>query len=507
MRFQEVRVASVSARIFTILGLFAGALPAQQLASLSGVVRAASGSPFPCATVVVNNTHTGKAVTITTGYPAEYKAENLVPGPYLVTVTSVPGYMPVPVSLHTGERLRLDLTISAHYKVSPALARPGPVTLAELQRMKTTGVSAVEVSDYVFGNYAGGFTSPPSADLNPRKAVVIFWKDHPYRLVFSHEASYCPWFELPSGSGLSYQFFEGNEGWAELFNEWGRKERNSHVDVLEAGPHRVWVRWSYLGVNMKAGEAAYRGTEDFWAYPNGLVLRRQTYRTLLPGKHEGYTREPIELIGMCPVGKLWYDVLAQDPVSGESHPLAVLDAFSDARYDVFWKRVPGTLWKATPRRTGADWRRLDDSPGVAMIIPMKDGAPFCIFGDASGFGHAFTRLKEHSHRDTGGIGWVSSSWDHWPIGWLNSQGHEVTAESLRKYPNHFSPMGMDFFAMADEESERGEYYSLMGVGGSDFESIRRLAREWLDKGTFSIARPDSGEDLPSQSDTKRGSLR
>lgn len=175
----------------------------------------------------------------------------------------------------------------------------------------------------------------------------------------------------------------------------------------------------------------------------------------------------------------------------------MLDAFSDKRYDVFWKRVPGTLLEATPRRTGVPWRELDDSPGVAMIIPMKDGSPFCIFGDASGFGHEFTRLKEHSHRDTGGIGWVSTSWDHWPIGWLNSQGHEVTRESLQKYPNHFSPMGMDFFALRDEESERSEYYSLMGVGGADFETLRRLARRWLDKGTAAIARPDSGADLPA----------
>ena len=137
-----------------------------------------------------------------------------------------------------------------------------------------------------------------------------------------------PWFELPDGAGVCFQFFEGNDGWAELFNQWGRQERNSFVDVIESGPKRVWVRWTYFGVNVKAGQPAYRATEDFWAYPNGLVLRRQTYRTLLPGKHEGYAREPIELIGMCPVGKRWFDVLEKDPASEERHALAVLDAFS-----------------------------------------------------------------------------------------------------------------------------------------------------------------------------------
>src|SRR3712207_1087275 len=179
--------------------------------------------------------------------------------------------------------------------------RPAPVTMSELKGMKTAGVSVVEVSDYVYGDYRGDFKSPPHADLNPRKAFVIRWRDSPFRFVFSHEASYVPWFELPSGVALSYQMFEGNEGWGELFNEQGRRERNSFVEVVEPGPRRVWVRWTYFGVNMKTGEAAYRATEDFWAFPNGLVLRRQSYESLMPGDNRGYAREPTELIALTPV--------------------------------------------------------------------------------------------------------------------------------------------------------------------------------------------------------------
>src|SRR5438270_5900510 len=69
--------------------------------------------------------------------------------------------------------------------------RAAPVRLSELKAMKTAGVSVAEVSDYVFGNYQGGFASPHHADMNPKKAFVIFWKDSSYRFVFSHEASYC----------------------------------------------------------------------------------------------------------------------------------------------------------------------------------------------------------------------------------------------------------------------------------------------------------------------------
>ena len=68
--------------------------------------------------------------------------------------------------------------------------RAAPVTMAELKTLKTAGVSVAEVSDYVFGNYRGEFKSPPHADINPKKAFVIRWRDLPQRFVFSHEASY-----------------------------------------------------------------------------------------------------------------------------------------------------------------------------------------------------------------------------------------------------------------------------------------------------------------------------
>ena len=379
------------------------------------------------------------------------------------------------------------------------ISKPSAMNMADLGKLKVAGVSAVQVTDYVFGGYQGDFPSPPHADGNPRKAVIVLWKDYPFRFVFAHEGSYSPWFEMPSGAGVCYQFFEGNEGWAELFNDMGRKEKNSFVDIIESGPQRIWIRWTYFGVNMNTGEAAYRGTEDFWGYTNGLVLRRQTYESMIPDKTIGYAREPIEMIGMCPVGKLWYDVLQPGATNDESHSLAVLDPFSKDRYDLYWTRKAdaGKIWAATPRRAGVPWKNLDDSAGVALIVPMRDGSPFCIFGDASGFRHDFTRIKEHSFKDTGGWGWVSSSWDHWPIGWLNSQAHEVDAESLKKYPNHFSPAGMDLWGLPNEESARGVFYSLVGVASADLEQVRRVARAWLDKGEKGVADPNSGAYLPA----------
>ena len=173
-----------------------------------------------------------------------------------------------------------------------ASLRLTPITMAELARATTGRVTVHEVSDYVFGGFQGDLPCPPHADLNPRKAFIIRWRDFPFRFVFSHEASYCPWFELPSGGAVSFQFFEGNLGWAELFNNFGRQEQNSSIEILEAGPERVKVRWTYYGVNMETGQRAYRGVEDFWAYPNGLIVRRQTFESLLPDDPRGYAPSP-----------------------------------------------------------------------------------------------------------------------------------------------------------------------------------------------------------------------
>jgi hypothetical protein len=366
----------------------------------------------------------------------------------------------------------------------PTLRHAAPVSMSELKRLKTAGVSVVEVSDYVYGNYQGDFKSPPHADINPKKAFVIYWRDRLERFVFSHEASYCPWFELPSGVALSYQFFEGNEGWAELFNEHGRRERNSFVEIIERGPRRVWVRWTYTGVNMESGAAAFRGTEDFWAFPNGLILRRQSYESLMPNDKRGYAREPIELIALAPVGKLWFDVLEQDSQTGESHAFIGLDAFSPARADIYWKPAPkpNKPFTSTARRTGSPWKELDDARGFAGLIPFRDGSPFFVVGEASGFPSATTRMKEHSDKATGGWGWRSLTWDHWPVGWLNSQAHDVDDESYKRYPSHFAPFGLDLWSMKNEETERRDFYSLLGVAGTDVEAVRRLARDWLTNG-------------------------
>jgi hypothetical protein len=58
---------------------------------------------------------------------------------------------------------------------------------------------------------------------------------------------------------------------------------------------------------------------------------------------------------------------------------------------------------------------------------------------------------------------------------IDLSANEVNADSLKKYLNHFSPDGMDLFALPNEQAERRDFYSLMGVGGNDLEAVRKIA--------------------------------
>jgi hypothetical protein len=138
------------------------------------------------------------------------------------------------------------------------------------------------------------------------------------------------------------------------------------------------------------------------------------------------------------------------------------------------------------------------------VSPLKAGSLFTILGASSGFPSEKSQVVDHSFDDTGGWGWGPIRWDHWPIGWINSEWHDYKPGS--PYPYHFGPFShyivnkplkdakRDFpIETHDMElnrwSERHVYYTLTGVG-QDLEGIRRLAKQWLDKGT-GCARPES----------------
>jgi len=210
--------------------------------------------------------------------------------------------------------LGFTMQTRAQWGPDPLFEKPAPLSMVEFEKLKIQGVRATEVNDYAFPGYKGAFTpSPPHADLNPQKAIIVSWARGAQKFVFSHEASYCPWMQMTNGLGLSTQFFEGNAGWAELFNNNGRKTRNSFVDIIQSGPKRSWVRWNYFCVNANDdSKAALRGTEDYIAYPNGLVWRRLYYESLMPDKLEGYSWQPVDFFAAVPPGVSWEKLVRQD---------------------------------------------------------------------------------------------------------------------------------------------------------------------------------------------------
>jgi len=387
----------------------------------------------------------------------------------------------------------------------PIFEKPQPVTMAELAERTTPGVSALEVNDYAPGRYTGALTpSPPHADMNAKKAFVVFWKDHPQRFIFSHEASYCPLLELPDGSAMCNQFFEGNTGNAELFNIMGRKEKNSFVDIIQSGPERVWVRWNYFGVNMNDdSQPRLRGTEDYFAYPNGLVLRRLTYQSLMPKSIYGYSQQPVELFGVAPVGKHIKDLFPRDEQWGDYHTHAVLDLYSELRYDIYWGE------EGEVRRCGDDptLAAISQSPGRALVLPFKEGLLFAVLGDAGGFTGQKSVLIDHCTPGVkSGCQWGTPRWDHWPIGWLNSQTSiwkpgSPYAYSFGSVGQSFVPDGEKFETFwidhtrysedmdLNRWTERGVFYVLLGTA-RDWDEIRRIGKTWLDKGT-ECAKPQS----------------
>jgi hypothetical protein len=391
----------------------------------------------------------------------------------------------------------------------PIFEKPVPVTMAELAKRTTQGVSALEVTDYAPGHYTGALTpSPPHADMNAKKAVVVFWKDHRHRFIFGHEASYCPVLELPSGAAMCNQFFEGNLGEAELFNNMGRKEKNSFADIVQGGPDRVWVRWTYFAVNMKDdSQPRLRGTEDYFAYPNGLVLRRMTYESLMPKDVVGYSTQPVELFGVAPVGSLIKNLFPRDAQREDYHTHAIIDLYSDRQYDVYWGE------KGEVRRHGDDatLAAIGRSPGCAMVLPFRDGLLFAVLGSASGFPVEKNQLIDHCTPGAeGGCAWGTGLWDHWPIGWLNSQTSywkpgSPYAYSFGSVGQFFVPdgkriksFGADYpkFCLDMELNRwtaRRVFYVLLGAA-RQWDDIRRIGRAWLDKGP-KCARPDSIADL------------
>ncbi len=97
-----------------LIGAPAVALAQAGQAELTGEVRDSAGAGLANATVTVTQTETGDVTTTTSGNDGVYIVTNLRPGLYTVTVVaqSFRRYVREGVGLTTGERIRLDITLT-----------------------------------------------------------------------------------------------------------------------------------------------------------------------------------------------------------------------------------------------------------------------------------------------------------------------------------------------------------------------------------------------------------
>ena len=221
------------------------------------------------------------------------------------------------------------------------------------------------------------------------------------------------------------------------------------------------------------------------------------------GEFVGYSTQPVELFGVLPAGLVWRICLRVTlrMATAMSFPRSTSTAIW--RYDIYWDE------KGEVRRRGDDATLVGiwQSPGCALVIPFREKLLFAVLGPASGFTPKNNRLVDHCTPDAeGGAGWGEGIWDHWPIGWMNSQaaywkagialrllvwidrpvscsGWQAAQSFSRDYCEYCKDM--DF----NRWTERHVFYVLLGSAG-DWDSIRRIGRSWLDQGG-DCARPES----------------
>jgi len=327
----------------------------------------------------------------------------------------------------------------------------------------TSEVYATIDENYRFGDYTGLLTpSPPHADNNPARAVVVTWNDKPYKFVFWHEAAYTPFWELSDGSGLTCQYFEG-EGDTEgdLWCPHGRKESVSNVALLENGPNRVHVRWWYNPGSVTA-------QEDYYFYPNGLCWRKMK----VVG---GESNECFEMMIMNRVGDYYRDNVP-GPENGIYKLVTMLDVYS------FKKRE---YWD-DKSKTGASKSEIEDAAAKVFRVHLNDLDPFAIYGDGiTAFIGTDDKIVEI---------WDSWAYKHhftcWPIGWSWSTSEDG---GFGTYPSVVCPIGLD----SARYSHAGDspMVWLFGVSDAPDDELRELAKAFVESPDV-MTNPDVVKDLP-----------
>jgi hypothetical protein len=318
-------------------------------------------------------------------------------------------------------------------------------------------------------------------------AVVVEF-DRPWRFVFWAQAQYAGAVQLSDEVMFTPQWCEENSpNDQECYEPMMDKQlRYSRIEILESGPARVRVKWTYAlnDIQYRVFHGDSHAEEIYTIYPDGLAVREIVIWPGAQSNHGGNTN-------FWQVHE-WYMINAKG-----STPSQVLDrqcAFTmrNGIGDLFnlpWP-LPTDRGEALCERFPqiADWPNFIgkiNMKGIAnpfavicksqALFPFK---PCCICGGNHPYFNLFRGLDPES--ETG----IHNSYVHWPaseredfIGWVSARGEVGTVPThscfidcnfaMRKAPNHF----------IETPFPGTTWYVLIGAteSGTDGSELDRLA--------------------------------
>ena len=204
----------------------------------------------------------------------------------------------------------------------------------------------------------------------PERKDVVVSLPNGSRFVFWRGAAYTPFWAGKHNTGLNFEFAEAPrrpDGLDCIDTASDKELRRSRVQIIEATPARVHVRWTAQPCDLNYKVWGETATEDFYFYPDGFGSRTMTLQTEPKAEYEieelliltppaGYPLRvlPENLVDVLfrdgSKRELKYPLLAQEPdyeklMSGEQPPLyrirfGAREPLSAVYFNPGWNRLP-----------------------------------------------------------------------------------------------------------------------------------------------------------------------
>ena len=186
--------------------------------------------------------------------------------------------------------LAWTITGPSRRRTIPAFEKPGAMTMAELSQPNHPRRVCRGGNRLRPGHYTGAMSpSPPHADLNAREGRGRVLERPSRRLSSAMKPATARWSRAEMGPGCatsSSRVTSAKPSCSTIRD--GKSET-----VSWTSSRRPRARLGALDVFLREHEGRFqprlRGTEDYFAYPNGLVLRRMTYESLMPDGRSSVT--------------------------------------------------------------------------------------------------------------------------------------------------------------------------------------------------------------------------